>query len=100
MLQGSSSSVFIHSLSGTQYSVALIRYCAGRSIRTTEKIPKETLKNLSPSWLSQSVPDTVEDTQSGITLQQHPTLHTQQSLRSLTLTLRIIGSTTSAFAHK
>ena len=47
--QGSSSSALTHSLSGTQYSVALIRYCAGLTILTTEKIPSETVRYLSSS---------------------------------------------------
>ena len=42
--QGSSSSGDTHSLSGTQYSVAFIRYCAGRTIRTTENIPRDTVR--------------------------------------------------------
>ena len=39
-LQGSLSLVPTHSLSGTAYSVAHTRYCAGLSILTTEKMPK------------------------------------------------------------
>ena len=41
---GSSSPAAMQSLSGITYSLALIRYCAGRIRRMIEKIPKDTSK--------------------------------------------------------
>ena len=50
-LQGSSLEGEMHSLSGIIYSVAEIRYCAGRTILTIENMPRETARYMSTSPL-------------------------------------------------
>lgn len=91
-LQGSSSEGLTHSLSGTVYSVAVIRYCAGRSMRTTEKKPSDTTRNLSSSPpIRLPLTDFVTDSGISSTEQQQQ----QQVCGSTILAFRIIGSTVS-----
>ena len=51
--QGFSGVADTHSLSGMTNSAALMRYCAGRTRRTSEKMPRDTTSlRASRSWVS------------------------------------------------
>ena len=97
ILQGLSSSAVIHSLSGTAYSVALMRYCAGRTIRTIEKIPMVTTSSrscLSPPPKCPSIPRAILSGMSSQQQQQHG-LH---SCFSTIFVDKMMGSTISTTA--
>ena len=92
-LQGSSSEVVTHSLSGTIYSDALITYWPVRTILMIENIPSDTARNLLSSS-SYGKPPLIEDTtDSGISHAQQQQQHS--CLFSSTFTPSTIGSTVS-----
>ena len=102
--QGSSSSTGVHSFSGMQHSTAWIIYCAGRTMRTTEKIPSETVRYrlpFSPRYAPSSKfkgDSKEESTDLGrsFSLQQQQQLHSDTC--STILVPKITGVTTSTIA--
>lgn len=83
-----------HSLSGTLNSVALTRYCSGRSIRITEKKPRDTARKRLPLSHISPIPLL---TWSGISPQTQQHTH-EHSEGSTTRVPSITGSTVSTTA--
>lgn len=98
-LHGSSTVGKTHSFSGTEYSTALIKYCAGRSMRTTEKNPSETSKVFVFASSARSC-DRCAQTQSGISSTVQQQEQRQDFPGSTTFVPRMMGSTVSITAIK
>ena len=94
--QGSSLSTYSHSFSGTEYSVALIRYCSGRSILVTEKKPIDTARKRSPG--SVRSPETLPEMCPGTSLAEQQQQQQEHCCLSRMRVVSITGSASSTTA--